>query len=492
MDLTIYPLSFFVSFLVLIACGLYAWKHRRDGWGLPALAVLATVGAWYHGDGLYNDYELYRGQLGDQVLDNAWWQVLLFIVTFMLLAQPMHRAFNKRLLKGRSMLMLYTETPRIEHPAVQHQIDQLAKALLAAWIVLMTVALYRMGFNFGSIFTPYLEGWKAKPWSRSRVGGGFSALLSMANYIQILLTAGFGVVAAISRNPQTRIMAITVCFLAFPYYLFDRTRNPIIATVLPGLLAWVFLSLQGRVWKKAVVLLAAFLMFDFWFAVVAETNMGRGVTVGDALRKHEMTKQREAEMREMGVGEEKKFKHVGLNMYHELAYMNDFIKQGTYMPNWGERYFAEAVNVIPRGLWKNKPLVGVDYAIARGFGTGEEDASGGGINASIATGMIGQGVANFGRFLGPIAAALLMSIWVAVLARQDLMGDKPARLLLCCLGLILTFNMGRDITLFVIYPFVFGYILVLAYEWWKKRKILGAMPVANQAQKKTGPQQSSI
>ena len=483
MDLSIYPLSFFVSFLVLIACGWYAWKHRRDGWGLPALAVLGTVGAWYHGDGLYNDYEMYRSTLGDDTLSAAWWQVLLFTITFVLLVRPMHMAFNKRFLGRRSMLMVYTETPRIEHPAVQRQVDQLAKALLVAWIILMTLALYRMGFQFGSIFTPYLEGWKAKPWSRSRVGGGFSALLSMANYIQILLTAGFGVVAAISRNPQTRIMAITVCFLAFPYYIFDRTRNPIIATILPGLLAWVFLSLQGRVWKKAVVLLAAFLVFDFWFELVAETRMGRGVTVGDALKQHSENKQRDTEIIEMDL-EIEGYKHVGLNMYHELAYMNDFIKQETFMPNWGERYFAEAVNVIPRGLWKNKPLVGVDYAIARGFGTDEADSSGGGITASIATGMIGQGVVNFGRFLGPMAAALLMSIWVAVLARQDLMGDKPARLLLCCLGLILTFNMGRDITLFVVYPFVFGYALLLAYEWWQKKKMAQNVSASRSSQRK--------
>ena len=70
-----------------------------------------------------------------------------------------------------------------------------------------------------------------------------------------------------------------------------------------------------------------------------------------------------------------------------------------------------------------------------------------------------------------MAAALLMSIWVAILARQDLKGGNPARLLLCTVGLILTFNMGRDITLFVIYPFVFGYMLLLGLEWWQKGKI---------------------
>ena len=151
-------------------------------------------------------------------------------------------------------------------------------------------------------------------------------------------------------------------------------------------------------------------------------------------------------------------------MFAELGHMSNLFDDGLYQPSWGGRYFAEAVNVIPRGLWKNKPLVGVDYALARGFG-GERGTTeeGAGITASIATGMIGQGVVNFGRLLGPMAAALLMSIWVAVLARLDLRGDI-GRLLLCAVGMILTFNMGRDITLFVLYPFVFGYMLLLGWE----------------------------
>ena len=41
------------------------------------------------------------------------------------------------------------------------------------------------------------------------------------------------------------MMAITVCFLAFPYYIFDRTRNPMIATMLPGLLGMGLFGLEG-------------------------------------------------------------------------------------------------------------------------------------------------------------------------------------------------------------------------------------------------------
>ena len=77
--------------------------------------------------------------------------------------------------------------------------------------------------------------------------------------------------------------------------------------------------------------------------------------------------------------------------------------------------------------------------------------------------MIGQGVVNFGRIGGPFAAALLMTLWVALLARQDLMGENPGRLILYGTGIMLTFNMGRDITLLVVYPFFFG--LALFWVW---------------------------
>ena len=66
----------------------------------------------------------------------------------------------------------------------------------------MTIALARKGWNFEAMFFPYLEGYKLNPWSRGRVGGGISALLSLAGYLQILLTAAFGVVAALHRIPR--------------------------------------------------------------------------------------------------------------------------------------------------------------------------------------------------------------------------------------------------------------------------------------------------
>jgi hypothetical protein len=123
-------------------------------------------------------------------------------------------------------------------------------------------------------------------------------------------------------------------------------------------------------------------------------------------------------------------------------------------------------NVIPRAVWPGKPLVGIDYAIARGF-AGDSDI---GVFATISSGLIGQGVQCFGRLLGPVAAALLMAIWVAILARFRRQAT-PLRLGLFLVGMGLTFNLGRDITLLVLWPIIFGYVGVRVLEWRQSRQL---------------------
>ena len=75
-------------------------------------------------------------------------------------------------------------------------------------------------------------------------------------------------------------------------------------------------------------------------------------------------------------------------MFEELCWVSTFIDNGQYKINWGQRYFRELVDPIPRGLWHGKPLIGLDYAIARGHGDANDTQ--GGVNTTIATGFIGQ------------------------------------------------------------------------------------------------------
>jgi hypothetical protein len=73
----------------------------------------------------------------------------------------------------------------------------------------------------------------------------------------------------------------------------------------------------------------------------------------------------------------------GLNMLEELAWCNNLIDKGGYVINYGSRYWAELVNPIPRGLWPGKPLIGIDYAIARGQGWADQKDVEAGVGATI-------------------------------------------------------------------------------------------------------------
>jgi hypothetical protein len=425
--------------------------------------VVATTSAWYIGDALYNEYSEYVQIQGPESLTAAWWEVFLFFIALGVLVPVMNKKINGDL-EPRSQIFQMMRNLTIDTYWFQNQVSLITKVLIGPWIILMVLALVRTDFDVIGMFFPYL-GIKAYPWARGRLGGGIDAIYALANYVQIMLTALFGVVLALSKRKSTIMQAGIIYLLSAPFFIFDRVRNSILAILLPGFMAFITLRMRGGIIIRLAVVMVSFLMIDAWFAFVLE-HRAKGESIAGAY-KAEQTKESDGTDDTLA---HKKKKHDGFNIFEELGYINYFIANGTYKVNWGERYFAEIVNPIPRVLWPGKPLIGIDYAIARGMAYGTQAANEGGVACSVSTGMIGQGVVNFGRIGGPIAAALLMAIWVAVLARQDLMGHDIGHLLLYAIGLVLTFNMGRDITLLVIYPFVFGWLLL----WWNnKRKAKG-------------------
>jgi hypothetical protein len=243
----------------------------------------------------------------------------------------------------------------------------------------MVIALLRTNFDFLGLFAPYISG-KANPWGRGRIGGALDAFISFFNYLHIMLAAAFGIIAAVSKNSRTRSLALVVCLLTLPWFLLDRTRNTMLAVVLPGLLAWVFVRLKGGVFVKVGILAAAFLVTEGWMKFVIETRSGANIS---------------QVVRQIGLGgvvervDQSEVKHAGLNMLEELAWVNNFIDKGAYQVNNGARYFAELVNPIPRVLWRDKPMIGIDYAIARGQGFSDAKGGQAGVGATISTGMIG-------------------------------------------------------------------------------------------------------
>jgi hypothetical protein len=440
-------LGFWVSLAALAGVSLHAWNHRREAWGLPALAVCGTVLAWYHGNVIYGDYKTFSSQFSYEAMAAAWWQVTAFAVSFGILAPVVHGKLNPARI-GRHSTVLALLGAKDALARLQRPLKLTLGPLAAIWSALSVAALLRTDFDWSGLFAPWL-GHLASPWARPRVGGSYDFLLALVGYVNVFCLAGFGVVAALAKSPRLCSAALGLAAVSWPMIFFDRTRNTMLAVLLPGLLCLVFLRLRGRPLVQAGVLVSVFLAVSSWFAFVLAHRSSESIAAAFAAGK---------------LTEKSAEKHEGLNMFEELCWINTFLHDGAYRPNWGLRYLAEAVNVIPRGVWKDKPTIGLDYAVLRGLGqAGKSDES---VNATVSTGMIGQGVVNFGPWGGPPAAALLMSAWVAMLARFDLTGYHPGRLLLYALGLVLTFNLGRDITLLVAFPLVFGYAIVRFAEKW--------------------------
>lgn len=449
-----FPLPFYLCVAALLWLLLRGIQMRNEGWGIPLMAVAATAGSWYLMDPIYNDYNQYIREVGEQNLTNAFSEVLIFLISVGIFAPGMNSKINADLTGRTSQFLRMVQNREIEQSYFQDQITRLGAALFTTWSVLMLVAIIRVDFDVLGLFFPYLSTQSIpQPWGRNRIGGSFDAILAFAGYFQMMLTALLGVVFAVALRPSTMLMSGLGFLLAVPFYLFDRTRSNMIVALLPGVMALVTLRVRSGLVMRIIVLGCSLVALEGWMKFVID-NRDRG-TITQAMKT--------GGVQDAAV---KSRKHLGFNMFQELGFINYYIDNGSYQVNWGQRYFSEMVNPIPRALWPGKPLVGIDYAIARGMAYGNQDAASGGVAASVSTGMIGQGVVNFGRILGPIVAALLMAIWIAVLARLDLMGNDLGYLLLYAIGLILTYNMGRDITLLVLYPFVFGWLLL----WWYNRR----------------------
>ena len=443
------PLSFWAVIALLVGGGVWSFGRMNDGTGLPMLAVLGTATAWYVGDVFYNDYPRHHVLLFDAAtLENAWWQVAWFLTVFLVMTPVIHQWMNRRNLQRRSGVLQMFKLG-VNQPELQKSLNTLFWGCASVWFVLFLIAIVKIKAQIIFYLFPFL-GHSYSPWSHGRIGAGLDFLDILAVYLELLVASMFGVVAALATDRRVRSCALLLIMLTWPYFIFDRTRNSMLAITIPAVLSWVFLRLRGGMLKKILLLLVFFLVVNTWMKFVIANRDKMSITAA-------------FEQKGLNVDADKKVHNAGLNMYEELCWVSTFIDNGTYHVNWGERYFAELVNPIPRALWPGKPLIGIDYAIARGMSYGSTDASG--VVATVSTGFIGQGVVNFGRFLGPLAAALLMSFWAAWLARLDLNIHALGRLPLYALGMILTFNLGRDITLITLYPFLFGRLAV----WWLER-----------------------
>jgi oligosaccharide repeat unit polymerase len=425
------PLSYFVAIALLGALLLYGAVRLQTAWAFSFNVSLATVGAWYLVEPIYfpEEFEYSNPDYVRAAFDG----VVIYFIAFAVFTPILVKNFEPK----AGVTNVSTGSLSAE---------RVLFVVAGLWLLLLAYGVFRMQGDVLGTLLPMEGRAGARMWGRAAGSGAGSSgfIVSTAAYLYTLCLAFFGVMLFLVRTGRARRLAIGLILLSWPYAFLQGSRNVTLAVVVPAMISYFLFSRQAK-FVKLISCGLAFLALDFALRIViAYRNEG---------------------FWDVDLAQVESSAHLGLNMASELVYSIDFVNNGVLQLSYGLRYLQELANVVPRALWPGKPLVGIDYAIARGF-AGNSDI---GVFATISSGLIGQAVQNFGQYFGPIVAALLMATWVAILTRFRRQAT-PLRLGLFLVGLGLTFNLGRDVTLLVLWPMVFGYLGVRYLEWRQKKR----------------------
>jgi oligosaccharide repeat unit polymerase len=409
---------------------------NRNPFGVTVM-VYVTVFAWYFVDPFLNPEQY--DYLPSSLLGESYGQVLLFLIGFRVFAPVAIRWIVSRPSSGVFNTRLAPE--------------QILKAAGALWLLLFAIGIARMGGDvMGAVFP--LDG-RAGPsmWGRDALessGSGF--LISFAGYLFNAVTAFLGVLVFFQRGIVWRLLAGAMFAITLPYFFLAGARSHFLAAVMPFILTYLFYGRHLLILKLAILAVAFFCLNEGFKFVTAF----RGIGFREVLASENPYELIDEDMQQRG-----------LNMIQELCFVNTYLETGGGSPAYGARYLNELLNFVPRMIWPSKPLIGIDYAKWRGFESEDGEL---GVNTTVSSGMIGGGVLNFGQILGPVAAGILMALWTGLLIRWWEQRKSLLRLVLFMLGAGLTFNLGRDISMLVLWPVIFAYFFVRLAEIWGTKR----------------------
>lgn len=433
-------LTFYLAAAALIALTVESCIKllNRNSFSI-ALAVYVTVFAWYFVDPFLNPDQY--DYIPPFLISQSYGQVLIFLIVFRSFFPVTTRWILRRPSTGVFVLEQFAP-------------EQVLIVAGGIWFVLLLIGIARMNGDVVGALFPVDSRAGATMWGRGAIetsAAGF--LIASAGYIFNAITAFLGVLIFFQRTTFWRCLAAAMFVISLPYFLLEGARSHFLAAILPFIITYLLYGRQPLILRVAILALA-FVCLDQGFKFVTAF---RGTGFRDLLAAENPYELVDEDLRQSG-----------LNMIQELCFANAYIGSGAAPPAYGGRYLNEMLNVIPRVIWPSKPLIGIDYAKWRGLESSDSEL---GVAATISTGMIGGGVLNFGQFLGPMAAAILMSIWTGLLVRWWNQRNSLPRLVLFMLGAGLTFNLGRDITLLVLWPVVFAYCFVRLIEIWTAKRV---------------------
>jgi hypothetical protein len=438
---TFLPLIVDLALMIIISLTVEALLKRQKPWRIPAIIVYATTALWYFSEIIYSPDKFLSVDLS--VIRISYLQIIIFLVCFRLFLPIITRRFI-----GHFKVI----NPRL--PTLNA--ESLLKILGVIWLILFLYGVSRLNWDFRQALFPLTARTGARLFGRAGgAGAGVTGfIISTAGYLYVLICGFFGISFYFQNRFLYKIFNLMIILMSWPSFLLGGTRNLFLAVSMPGFLTYLLVSRQ-KWWLKLLISIISYFFVDYAFSVViAFRNTGYVDFFQNLLSAGEL--------------QPVNSRHLGLDMLEELFFINQFYDQGLVNLQYGKDYLFDALNFIPRAIWPDKPLLGLEYNLLRGKGGSLSDI---GVHATIAAGFIGRGVLNFGPWVGPVFPAFLLSVWAALLSRLWHQRYSILRLGLFLIGLGITPNLGRDITLLVLWPFVFGYVLVLCIEH-QQRKAL--------------------
>ena len=453
-----HELTFYLAAVVLVVLTAESCIRllHRDSFGIT-VGVYVTVFAWYFVDPFINPEQY--DYLPSSSLGQSYGQVLLFLIGFRVFTPGAIRWILRRPSSGVFDTRL---TP-----------EQILIAAGALWLLLFVIGIARMGGDVMGAVLPLDGRGGATMWGRSAVESGPSGfLISFADYVFNAVTAFLGVLVFFQRSIAWQLLAGAMFAITLPYFFFAGARSHFLAAALPFILTYLFYGRHLLILKLAILAIAFFCLKEgFKFVTVFRLGGFREVLASE--NRYEL------------LGEDERT--TGLNMIQELCFVNTYLETGAGSPAYGARYLNELLNFIPRMIWPSKPMLGIDYAKWRGFESDDSEEGELGVNTTVASGMIGGGVLNFGQIFGPVAAGILMAVWTGLLIRWWEQRKSLLRLALFMLGVGLTFNLGRDISMLVLWPVIFAYFFVRLAERWATRRFRQLPQLATVVTADAGP-----
>ena len=421
------PVMYHIAlFALMLLVGESALRLNQLRWAIAGVVYL-TVGLWYFVDPPYR-HEAYREYRDELPL--AFLQVLAFLIAFRLSVSLLAKKTKTQVLRAFD--------PR--------ELDRgpFVKSLVWFWLILFSIGMYRAEFQFVDTLFPLGSRWSgAQMWSRGRIGGGIDFLVSIGYYCYMMSCAVIGIVAVATRVRATRVKMLFLAGLTWPMFLLSGTRSSFLTVCVPAILAVLILKRWTRA-RQLVFVVGCFSVINvLMLVVIAVRNQGVGAYFDESVND-------EASLVNS--------KHQGLNMTEELIYIDRFQSRGTMLPSWGGEYFAQAVNFVPRALWPSKPSPGEQFAVLRmGYHNGM-------LAGTVSQGVIGQGVENFGMWVGPLVPAVLLALMTRFMCELPRSGIPFLRACVVIFLLALVPNLGRDLTLFTLWPAIFAVVGMAVLE----------------------------